>query len=137
MFFAPLWKTSFSERQSISLSVMSSILTTPVCSFFFARNWISWRLNFPRPVMVMTQLLCSSIRKMRLLHFKDFHFARDFTDRMSQNKNMITNFFVPKRTVAICNYLCFQICYVQVNLSQKLLFLHQLTHNVTTDCSLN
>ena len=107
MFLAPLWKTSFSERQSISLSVMSSILTTPVCSFFFARNWISWRLNFPRPVMVMTQLLCSSIRKMRLLHFKDFHFARDFMDRMSQNKNMITNFFVPKRTVAICNYLCF------------------------------
>ena len=27
--------------------------------------------------------------------------------------------------------------YVQVNLSQKLLFLHQLTHNMTTDCSLN
>ena len=26
---------------------------------------------------------------------------------------------------------------VQVNLSQKLLFLHQLTHNMTTDCSLN
>ena len=27
--------------------------------------------------------------------------------------------------------------YVQVNLCQKLLFLHQLTHNMTTDCSLN
>ena len=26
---------------------------------------------------------------------------------------------------------------LQVNLCQKLLFLHQLTHNVTTDCSLN
>ena len=26
---------------------------------------------------------------------------------------------------------------VQVNLCQKLLFLHQLTHNMTTDCSLN
>ena len=26
--------------------------------------------------------------------------------------------------------------YVQVNLCQKLLFLHQLTHNMTTDCSL-
>ena len=26
---------------------------------------------------------------------------------------------------------------VQVNLYQKLLFLHQLTHNMTTDCSLN
>ena len=26
---------------------------------------------------------------------------------------------------------------VQVNLCQKLLFLHQLTHNITTDCSLN
>ena len=25
----------------------------------------------------------------------------------------------------------------QVNLCQKLLFLHQLTHNMTTDCSLN
>ena len=27
--------------------------------------------------------------------------------------------------------------YIQVNLYQKLLFLHQLTHNMTTDCSLN
>ena len=27
--------------------------------------------------------------------------------------------------------------HVQVNLCQKLLFLHQLTHNITTDCSLN
>ena len=26
---------------------------------------------------------------------------------------------------------------IQVNLYQKLLFLHQLTHNMTTDCSLN
>ena len=26
---------------------------------------------------------------------------------------------------------------IQVNLSQKLLFLHQLTHNMTTDCSWN
>ena len=26
---------------------------------------------------------------------------------------------------------------VQVNLCQKLLFLHQLTHSMTTDCSLN
>ena len=29
------------------------------------------------------------------------------------------------------------VTYVQVNLCQKLLFLHQLTHNMTTDCSLN
>ena len=28
-------------------------------------------------------------------------------------------------------------CSLQVNLCQKLLFLHQLTHNMTTDCSLN
>ena len=28
-------------------------------------------------------------------------------------------------------------CKVQVNLCQKLLFLHQLTHNMTTYCSLN
>ena len=27
--------------------------------------------------------------------------------------------------------------YVQVNLCPKLLLLHQLTHNMTTDCSLN
>jgi phosphatidate phosphatase LPIN len=27
--------------------------------------------------------------------------------------------------------------YIQVNLCQKLLFLHQLTHNMTTECSLN
>ena len=30
-----------------------------------------------------------------------------------------------------------EIIFVQVNLCQKLLFLHQLTHNMTTDCSLN
>ena len=27
--------------------------------------------------------------------------------------------------------------FIQVNLCQKLLFLHELTHNMTTDCSLN
>ena len=27
--------------------------------------------------------------------------------------------------------------HIQVNLCQKLLFLHQLTHNMTSDCSLN
>ena len=31
----------------------------------------------------------------------------------------------------------FSSCTVQVNHCQKLLFLHQLTHNMTTDCSLN
>ena len=29
------------------------------------------------------------------------------------------------------------ICDVQLNLFQKFLFLHQLTRNLTTDCSLN
>ena len=31
----------------------------------------------------------------------------------------------------------FQDHQIQVNLCQKLLFLHQLTHNMTTDCALN
>ena len=31
----------------------------------------------------------------------------------------------------------FTVTQVQVNLCQKLLFMHQLTHNMTTDCSLN
>ena len=31
----------------------------------------------------------------------------------------------------------FQRLVLQVNLCQKLLFLHQLTHNMKTDCSLN
>ena len=30
-----------------------------------------------------------------------------------------------------------EVSELQVNLCQKLLFLHQLTHNMTTDCSLN
>ena len=34
--------------------------------------------------------------------------------------------------------LCWKkIAFIQVNLCQKLLFLHQITHNVTTDSSLN
>ena len=34
-------------------------------------------------------------------------------------------------------HLCWSNWPVQVNLCQKLLFLHQLTHNMTTECSLN
>ena len=33
-------------------------------------------------------------------------------------------------------YRCITLNVLQVNLCQKLLFLHQLTHNMTTDCSL-
>ena len=39
--------------------------------------------------------------------------------------------------VPIASLLLFQMIRVQVNLCQKLLFLHQLTHNMTTYCSLN
>ena len=44
--------------------------------------------------------------------------------------------------IAICEkslwfFICFGSFSVQVNLCKKLLFLHQLTHNMTTDCSLN
>ena len=35
------------------------------------------------------------------------------------------------------NFVCTTNMYVQVNLRQKLLYLHQLTHNMTTECSLN
>ena len=35
-----------------------------------------------------------------------------------------------------CSLEALQLQSVQVNFSQKLLFLHQLTHNMTTDCSL-
>jgi hypothetical protein len=36
------------------------------------------------------------------------------------------------------HFLDFTVClFIQVNLCQKLLFLHQLTHNMTKDCSLN
>ena len=36
----------------------------------------------------------------------------------------------------LCDYFLLNSL-LQVNLCQKLLFLHQLTHNMTTDCSLN
>ena len=36
--------------------------------------------------------------------------------------------------MAICPEVVY--CHVQVNLFQKHLFLHQLTHNMTKDCSL-
>ena len=41
------------------------------------------------------------------------------------------------RCVKVTNCLYIIHCVVQVNLCQKLLFLHQLTHNMITDCSLN
>ena len=37
----------------------------------------------------------------------------------------------------ICTCACKLVLVLQVNLCQKLLFLHQLTQNMTTDCSLN
>ena len=40
----------------------------------------------------------------------------------------------PRRASAKTS-ICYVPSRVQVNLFQKLLFLHQLTHNVTTDCA--
>ena len=42
---------------------------------------------------------------------------------------------MPIRKIIAFNVQSWEV--VQVNICQKLLFLHQLTHNMTTDCSLN
>jgi hypothetical protein len=39
--------------------------------------------------------------------------------------------------VIVIKCWCVKVMAVQVNRCQKFLFLHQLTHNMTTDCSLN
>ena len=44
---------------------------------------------------------------------------------------------VEGKMIELCLFFATLISYVQVNLCQKLLFLHQLTHNMTTDCSLS
>ena len=50
------------------------------------------------------------------LHQTCFQIPLDFSTKQNKTKNRF---------------------FVQVNFCQKLLFLHQLTHNMTTDCSLN
>ena len=42
-----------------------------------------------------------------------------------------------EKTTKFCENFTLLLTTVQVNLCQKLLFLHQLTHNMTIDCSLN
>ena len=42
-----------------------------------------------------------------------------------------------EKATKFCEIFPLLLTTVQVNLCQKLLFLHQLTHNITTDCSLN
>ena len=50
---------------------------------------------------------------------------------ISIQKFVVTNIFINFDRADDTYYV------VQVNLCQKLLFLHQLTHNMTTDCSWN
>ena len=56
-------------------------------------------------------------------------------------KTLYVSFFsIRQFKTIVClliRYPCFILNVLQANLCQKLLFLHQLTHNMTTDCSLN
>ena len=49
----------------------------------------------------------------------------------------ILAFFQATPAPSFCALTDMDIDRIQVNLCQKHLFLHQLTHNMTTDCSLN
>ena len=65
--------------------------------------------------------------------------AHDMFSRVFQNTNL--RIFLPNIISSICfdSLKCSKLkkkwVFLQVNLCQKLLFLHQLTHNMTTDCS--
>ena len=51
--------------------------------------------------------------------------------------NSLTTFYLKCKCYLWNSFLKFWMDVIQVNLCQKLLFFHQLTHNMTTDCSLN
>ena len=53
------------------------------------------------------------------------------------HENIIVSCIVNSNSKLIQSNICFYSgCYVQVNLWERLLFLHQLIHNMTKDCSL-
>ena len=84
------------------------------------------------------------IKEIKDLYFSIFHRNRwDISDfkapallcgnvRQQKQRNKICS---DQSGSSIRNYILYLL--VQVNLCQKLLFLHQLTHNMMTDCSLN
>ena len=84
----------------------------------------------------------SKIRPMTTIAWKAIYGQNQLSLKSCQILQFITLFFYcsPRAiwaAVLIVRYLFFEDFAVQVNLCQKLFFLHQLTHNMTTDCSLN
>ena len=67
--------------------------------------------------------------------FIPLHRSSPFTFLLSHSRTIVRQFI----EVNFASFLSgeFITATVQVNLCQKLLFLYQLTHNMTTDCSLN
>jgi hypothetical protein len=56
---------------------------------------------------------------------------------MYQRKGLLVFRLMTMTMTGKTRYMPPPLFLLQVNLCQKLLFLHQLTHNMTTDCSLN
>ena len=71
---------------------------------------------------------------------RDFSYASYIQIRFCFSKEIQGRLYLSKKRICKCSSSYLKVHYhqnVQVNLCQKLLFLHQLTHNMTTDCSLN
>ena len=89
----------------------------------------------------VTRKYSFSMAKMKnARHYKFQIFSRNNGNVVLLNF-IITRLFVFLRlyhywnNIPYCWFFAFLSRLVQVNLCQKLLFLHQLTHNMTTDCS--
>ena len=69
---------------------------------------------------------------------RDFSYASYIQIRFCFSKEIQGRLYLSKKRICKCSSSYLKVHYhqnVQVNLCQKLLFLHQLTHNMTADCS--
>ena len=107
--------------------------------------------------LVATTLCSILLISIRLSSFDLLHFGTNFRGYIrtcfpiTGNPNNLFLFFnfyaridqIIKEVFTTCDYIDSSrhsqgsFHFLQVNLCQELLFLHQLTHNMTTDCSLN
>ena len=110
----------------------------------FLRFWSNLVLNSCNCLDLFTVHLPS----MALLFISSFVHSILFSCQITWTSHVFPNpdFFIKMKTDKIINdFICFQSketkrpCWtaVKVNLFQKHLFLHQLTQNMTKDCSLN
>ena len=102
--------------------VLKSISKSATCFLL----WKKQNASFPGPKIPRTKIY-SGLSSLLILYLLC--------------KTLYVSFFsIRQFKTIVClliRYPCFILNVLQANLCQKLLFLHQLTHNMTTDCSMN